>query len=131
MNESYVSILRVEEGDMATQKKFLLFAILLAFFLSVNGADNSYAKSEKRSPKKFNVKKTISGTVAEIVTDDVEFDFLRIRSKKSEQWVAAPKKDFNEGDTVKCKEGFVMENYHIKALDRSFEQIIFTNCSKK
>ena len=116
---------------MTTQKKYLVCAILLAFFLSVYGADNSQARSKRQSPKKTNVKKTISGTVVKIVTDDVEFDFLLIQSGNSEQWVAAPKKGFDIGDTVKCKEGFVMEDYHINALNRSFEQIIFTKCSKK
>ena len=116
---------------MTDQKKFLVFSILLAFFLSVAVTVNSHAKNERLSPKKTNVKKTISGTVVKIVTDDVEFDFLLIQSGNSEQWVAAPKKGFDIGDTVKCKEGFVMEDYHINALNRSFEQIIFTKCSKK
>ena len=120
----------IEEGDMKTQCRFLAFVIFLAFFLSVIATGTSFAKNNSQSPKKSTQKITSSGTVLEIIHKDPEFDFLRIQTGTSDQWVAAPKKSFKKGDVVTCEEGFVLENYNIKGLKRTFEQIVFTECSK-
>ena len=114
---------------MATQKKLLASILLLAFFLTFGIAVDSHAK-KKQSPRKDLVRATVSGTIADVVTVDAEFDFLLIQSGDSDQWVAAPKKEkgFRKGDTVSCDEGVVLKNYHIKGLKRRFKNIVFTEC---
>jgi membrane protein implicated in regulation of membrane protease activity len=114
---------------MTTQKKYLAFVILSVFILTVSVAVDSHAKNEKQSKKNLPMT-TVSGTIIDIVTDDVEFDYLLIEDGDVEQWVAAPKNDFHKGDAVTCAEGVVLKNHRIKALKRNFKNIIFTECSK-
>ena len=66
------------------------------------------------------------GTVLETI--DVEsYTYIRLYTKDGEIWLASNPVSVSEGDVVGFAESMLMENFHSKALDRTFERVLFVS----
>jgi hypothetical protein len=69
-------------------------------------------------------KRTNSGKVLEVI-DSPMYTYLKVTSDKGSLWLAAYKTDITKGATIKYTGGVVMQNFYSKALNRTFDSIIF------
>ena len=68
---------------------------------------------------------THSGTIIE--TFNVSgYTYMNIETEGDKLWVAIPESAVSSGEKVTFAEGMVMKNFHSKALDKTFESIIFS-----
>lgn len=67
----------------------------------------------------------ISGKVLETM-NGAGYTYMFIDSGAIKQWVAIPEAKVEKGDSVTCEEGMVMNNFHSKSFDRTFETIVFS-----
>lgn len=98
-------------------QKGLLLALFLSFFLSTfSDAAN---------------KEVLSGTVISVEKAD-KYTILQIQQGKKKLWVAANSFVTQVGSRIEYIGGVQMKDFHIKALDRTFPEILFlTNIRKE
>lgn len=53
------------------------------------------------------------------------YTYLKLDCDGKETWAAVPQSDVNVGDDVSLPGGQVMNNFHSKTLDRTFDEIVF------
>lgn len=64
------------------------------------------------------------GTVREVVQASV-YTYLRVDGPAGEQWIAGPQGQYAPGQRIRYSRGTPMQNFYSRALDRSFERILF------
>lgn len=103
-------------------KAIIAALALVAFFGSsvVTAAPNDAGNSASSS--KFQNQ----GKVLEVI-DTAMYTYLQVQDAKGAVWIAASKVKLAKGDTVGYGAGQMMTNFHSKSLNRTFEQIIFTD----
>lgn len=118
-------------------KKFccLLSSLALAVSLISCGDQNSEKTSQPKvstqkqteiAPKAVASKPNgLSGKVLETF-DSGGYTYVRVDSDTGEKWVAAPQAQVTVGEDASFADGQVMQNFHSKTLNRTFEEIIFT-----
>jgi hypothetical protein len=67
-----------------------------------------------------------SGTVLDVLDSDM-YTFVLVTSDKGPLWLAAYKINLTKGATVRYSSGVGMPNFFSKALNRSFDLIIFVD----
>jgi hypothetical protein len=67
-----------------------------------------------------------SGTVLDVLDSDM-YTYVLVTSEKGPLWLAAYKSNVTKGATVKYSNGVGMSNFFSKALNRSFDLIIFVD----
>lgn len=67
----------------------------------------------------------ITGKVLETM-NGAGYTYMHIDSGSVKQWVAIPETAVETGATITCEEGMVMNNFHSKSFDRTFDTIIFS-----
>jgi len=67
-----------------------------------------------------------AGVVLETISTE-KYTFARLDNCGSEAWVAGPVVQYQVGQTVEMTGGMGMEAFHSKALDRTFDQILFVD----
>ena len=70
-----------------------------------------------------------TGDFTNVTVKEVEqvagYTYLLVKNKGPEYWVAVPTMNANPGDTYHYQGGMLMEDFHSKELDRTFEKVIF------
>lgn len=67
-----------------------------------------------------------TGVVLETI--DVEsYTYLRLDNQGTEVWIASSPVQVSEGDVVRFSDAMLMKDFHSKALDRTFENILFVS----
>jgi hypothetical protein len=64
------------------------------------------------------------GKVLEVMDASI-YTYMQVSSDKGPVWLAASKTNVAKGDTISYPNGSVMTNFTSKALNRTFEKIIF------
>jgi hypothetical protein len=113
--------------------KFILPVAMAAFFLVLPGCGQD--KEEQQSAK-TNTPVTapvplpetvkIIGQVTEIL-DAGNFIFVLMASNKEKVWVTVPKVDVEIGETVTMNDATLLENFHSKTLNRTFDTVMFSS----
>lgn len=67
-----------------------------------------------------------SGKVLEVLDTDM-YTYLQVTTEKGPLWIAAYKTNVTKGATVKYSNGVAMSRFHSKALNRTFEVIVFVD----
>lgn len=67
-----------------------------------------------------------SGKVLEVLNTD-QYSYVKVQTKGGSVWLAGYKGDYTKGATVKYSNGLTMKNFHSKAVDRTFDAIIFVD----
>jgi hypothetical protein len=67
-----------------------------------------------------------SGIVLEVADSDI-YTFLRVTTEKGPLWLAASRVAVTKGATVKYSNGVVMTGFYSKALNRTFDLIVFVD----
>jgi hypothetical protein len=65
-----------------------------------------------------------NANVLDVLNTDM-YTFLQVTSEMGPQWIAVAKTDIPKGAKIKFSNGMVMNKFHSKALDRTFEVIYF------
>lgn len=53
------------------------------------------------------------------------YTYLLVKAKGPEYWIAVPTMEANAGDTYQYQGGMLMEDFHSKELDRTFDKVLF------
>lgn len=69
---------------------------------------------------------TNTGTVLDVI-DSSMYTYLQVSSDTGAVWLAAYRNDMSKGDTVSYSRGVMMTNFRSKALNRTFDKIIFVD----
>lgn len=69
---------------------------------------------------------TNKGTVLDVI-DSSKYTYLQVSGDTGTVWLAAYRNDISKGDTVSYSSGVVMNNFHSKSLNRTFDKIIFVD----
>ncbi len=64
------------------------------------------------------------GTVLEVIQASV-YTYLRVDGPAGAQWIAGPQGEYLPGQRIHYSRGTPMENFYSRALERSFERILF------
>lgn len=91
----------------------LTITLLLICTLSGNAADSGDSVM------------TETGTVLE-TKDAADYTYLNVQTNEDTVWVAIPATTIKVGEEVTYRQGMVMNNFHSKTLNRTFESIIFS-----
>ena len=94
--------------------KRLLAALLLLIATHAGGANAPGA--------------TITGEVLEVKSVDA-YSYLRLRTADGEIWAAVNRADVKQGERVTVSNEMVMTNFHSRALNVTFERIVFGSLS--
>ena len=86
----------------------------------------SEAKLEPIQPATPDSKKAKSGKVVEVI-DSPMYTYLKVTSDTGTLWLAAYKTDITKGATVKYSNGVAMHKFYSKALNRTFDMIVFVD----
>lgn len=96
----------------------IVFAVILSCsFIGINAAGAA-------DP----VKESVKGIVTQILRDEDTLILEVKPQKKSKRsnWVAVPDMQVKVGDNVVLQPGVILNNYHLKGVDRTFDKIIFS-----
>lgn len=118
-------------------KKFC--CLLSSLALSVSLISCGDQNSEKTGQSKISTQKQtaaapeavaskpngLTGKVLETF-DSGGYTYIRLGSDAGEKWVAAPQVKVTVGEDASFADGQVMQNFHSKTLNRTFEEIVFT-----
>jgi hypothetical protein len=66
----------------------------------------------------------LTGSVLESI-DVPEYTYMRLKTSGGEAWVAVNKTPVSKGDLVTVNQSMVMEGFHSKTLDRTFDKVVF------
>jgi hypothetical protein len=66
------------------------------------------------------------GKVLEVI-DSPMYTYLKVTSDTGPIWLAAYKTDITKGMTIKYSRGVAMHNFYSKALNRTFDMIVFVD----
>jgi len=66
------------------------------------------------------------GTVSEVIVTG-EYMFIRVKTAKGEEWIAATEQPLAAGNSIAWSEGASMPNFHSKRLNRTFDTITFVD----
>lgn len=106
-------------------KAFFQLCLLLSLTLAAGGAwagaETSGGSATKAPPKAIE----LSGKVLETM-DGGGYTYLRLKSGGEKVWVAIPQGKVSVGQEVKLKPGYEFRNFNSKALNRSFERLVFS-----
>jgi len=127
-------------------KKIILVGVAMAFLMGGCGQDKSQpaaGSSEKTGqaasqeagsqaaaqPQALGEPQNIpswsfSGKVAEVV-DAAGYTYVRVENGSEQKWVAIPSTKIEIGEEVAFADGLVMPNFHSKALNKDFEEVVF------
>jgi hypothetical protein len=64
------------------------------------------------------------GTVVETI-DANAYTYILLKDGTTQRWLAAPRIDIKPGTVVRYGQGADMQNFYSKALNRTFERIVF------
>ncbi len=67
-----------------------------------------------------------TGTVLEVI-DSSLYTYLQVSSGSGAVWLAAYRNDIAKGEAVSYTKGILRTNFHSKALNRTFDKIIFVD----
>ncbi len=67
-----------------------------------------------------------TGTVLEVI-DSSLYTYLQVSSGTGAVWLAAYRNDIAKGEAVSYTKGILRTNFHSKALNRTFDKIIFVD----
>lgn len=65
-----------------------------------------------------------SGTVAETIPA-AGYVYIHVNGSEGDQWLAAPSTELKNGANIKWADGMLMQNFHSKTLNRTFDKIFF------
>lgn len=103
--------------------KLMIFSMILIF----TACQNSEEQSAQNDPNTAGHKVV----VAEVLQAN-SYTYLRVEEKGGEHWVAIPKSQIEEGETIYYDSGLAMTNFESKDLQRTFETVYFVEkISKK
>lgn len=57
--------------------------------------------------------------------DSNEYTYVEVSEKGSTLWLAAPRTELKDGDTVRFPDGVVMRDFYSKLLQRTFPAVMF------
>lgn len=66
------------------------------------------------------------GTVLDVI-DSPLYTYLQVSSDTGAVWLAAYRNDIAKGEAVSYTKGILRTNFHSKALNRTFDKIIFVD----
>lgn len=72
------------------------------------------------------IKLTRKGKVLEML-DSSMYTYLRVTGDNGSLWLAAYKTNIAKGDIVSYSDGAAMNNFYSKALNRTFDRIVFVD----
>ena len=112
-------------------RKFILPLAMAAFFLVLPGCgqdkeEQQTAKIKPPVPVVLPDTVTINGQVEEKL-DAGNFIFVLIASGKEKVWVTVPKVEVEIGETVTMTDASLLENFHSRTLNRTFEKVMFSS----
>jgi len=100
------------------KKLFLLIPIFLAIILS--------ACSEKPEPEKqVNTPPEIHQVIVNEKKDAGTYSYINVTENDKNYWIAITKMNVNKGDTLFFSQSMEMKNFESKALNKTFESILF------
>ena len=119
------------------RKKIVYLVTGLAMTLWITGCNNQGNKVEETNPAAQQTVTTpaapetapqvamVSGTVKQILTGG-GFSYILLDEKGQETWYAMPEAQVKEGETITIQAGSTFPNFYSKALDRTFDKLIFS-----
>jgi len=112
---------------MSKSVKFTLLCTILALVAGQVQAFPGAASSAQPAgtPAAANQASTIKGTVVETMNAS-GYTYVSVESGGKKQWAAVPATEVKVGDSVEVAPGMVMHNFSSKALNRTFESIVFS-----
>jgi len=119
------------------RKKITYLITGLALSLWITGCGDQGHKAEESTPATQTTATAPAATDAEapvvMVTGTVKqtltgggFTYVLLDEKGKETWYAMPESTVKEGDTITIQAGSTFPNFYSKALDRTFETLIFS-----
>jgi hypothetical protein len=102
-------------------KLCLLLTLALASSVQLAWAGQETAAGAKPAPKSVH----LSGKVLETM-DGGGYTYVLLKNGSEKVWVAAPLTKLKVGQDVKLRSGYEFKNFHSKALNRSFDKLIFS-----
>ena len=112
---------------MSKSVKFTLLCAILALVAGQVQAFPGGASSAPpaAAPAAANQAGAIKGTVVETMNAS-GYTYVRVESGGQKQWAAVPATEVKVGDSVQVAPGMVMNNFSSKALNRTFDSIVFS-----
>lgn len=92
--------------------------LLIAATLLVTAAPAGFAAEKLPTPHR--------GTVAETI-DTPDYIYIRVKSAKGEEWLAAPQQVLPVGTAIAWSDGAAMSNFKSMRLNRNFDAITFVD----
>ncbi len=65
-----------------------------------------------------------AGTITRVIQTG-SYSYLEVEAAGRRTWLAAPRGDFSAGQHIRYSRGVAMRNFHSRALDRAFAEILF------
>jgi len=109
-------------------KKLLLNCITVSIFLGLAAlSSNAQSSVDATAPAAVapTAGQNISGTVLETMNAS-GYTYLQVDTGLSKPWIAIPQSQVKVGEKVSCQSGMVMKDFTSKALNRTFDAIVFS-----
>ncbi len=103
--------------------KIIIGLLAVAGFNGIGTAD---PQNEPDAPLRAVAQFSNKGTVLDVI-DSSLYTYLKVSSEKGAVWLAAYRNDISKGDAVSYSKGVMMTNFRSKALNRTFDKIIFVD----
>ena len=98
----------------------LAFGVVFVALIAIAGTVYSFMQSDTLPSDNG----TATGTVLETFNGG-GYTYLQLEIKGKQYWVAGPQTALEIGQTVAVSSGFLMTDFHSKALERTFDEIYF------
>lgn len=108
-------------------KKITLVAIACLTFAAC-GSDEVPVKDENTAADSELVGNT--GRVLSVIPVQ-NYTYVEVRNNGRNVWLAGTPVELAEGDIISWNDSMMMQNFHSKALDRTFEEILFVSAIEK
>lgn len=111
-------------SDAASSHPFRMSSEINAATMKAMGGNKQGATAQNKAQTADAPAK--QGKVIEVLNAE-DFSYLHIESDNSKIWVAGIKVQVKAGDTISYVENVIMSNFSSKALNRTFEKVVFVS----
>ncbi len=104
----------------------VVFSMTLASLSSLHAV--AAEKTAPQAPPLAAVMSPSDGKVISLMNASI-YTYMELEASNKRFWIAAPTTKVKVGDRVRFVESMVMENFNSKALNRTFDRIIFVSAA--
>lgn len=99
-------------------KKLFVFAFLLSLVIAACDSENKPAE---------NLPAGHHGVVVKEAVNAQNYTYIMVEENDKEYWIAVPQMEVKEGDVLYYSRSMEMKNFNSKALNRTFESVLFVD----